>query len=52
VEFGALTKVAYELGARRYLAEFWYDGTDHWRQTLVDNSNFLRAFLDQAEAND
>ncbi len=48
VEFAAITKCAWELGVRRYLAEFWFDGTDAWRQTIRDNNRFLRAFLDEA----
>lgn len=48
VDFAAVTEQPWKLGVRRYLAEFWYDGTDAWRQTLRDNNRFLRGFLDRA----
>ena len=48
VDFGKITDCAWRLGVRRYLAEFWYDGSDGWRQTIRENDRFLRAFLDKA----
>lgn len=48
VDFGAVTRCAWSLGVRRYLAEFWYGGTDDWRKTIRENNRFLRAFLDKA----
>lgn len=46
VDFAQITKCAWQLGVRRYLAEFWYDGTDRWPQTLRETSAFLRKHLD------
>ena len=46
VDFKAVTACAMDLGVRRYLAEFWYDGTDTWRDTLRGNASFLRHYLD------
>ena len=48
VDFEAVTKCAYEMGARRYLAEFWYVGNDDWKEIIRYNSNFLRSYLDKA----
>jgi len=48
VDFAKITRCAWELGIRRYLAEFWYDGTDTWRDTLRATSDFLRGYLDSA----
>ena len=48
VDFGAMTGEAWRLGVRRYMAEFWYDGTDTWRETLRENNLFLRQYLDRA----
>lgn len=48
VAFGPVTHKAYELGVRRYLAEFWYDGSSDWESVLRDNARFLRNFLDRA----
>ncbi len=49
VDFAAMTRTAYALGVRRYLAEFWYDKDTNWKQVLSDNNQFLRRHLDAAE---
>ena len=49
VDFKELCSTAYQLGVRRFLAEFWYAGTDQWEADLYHNCKFLRGFLDQAE---
>lgn len=49
VDFATMCNAAYKLGVRRYLAEFWYDGTERWENILIENCKFLRNFLDQAE---
>lgn len=46
VDFAAITRTAWELGVRRYLAEFWYDGAPDWMDTLKRNNYFLKSFLD------
>ncbi len=51
VDFAAVTRQAYRMGVRRYLAEFWYMGQENWRETLRGNCRFLRQFLDAAERN-
>ena len=47
VDFDAVTKAAFSLGVRRYLAEFWYTGQTCWREDIAANARFLRKFLDQ-----
>ena len=49
VDFAGITKTAMDMGVRRFLAEFWYDGRTDWKQMLRDNNRFLRHYLDQAE---
>lgn len=49
VDFAAITKQAWALGVRRFVAEFWYkEGTD-WRAELEKANAFLRGYLDQAK---
>lgn len=39
----------YRQGVRRYVAEFWYDGGDNWKEVLKHNRDFLDAQFDKAE---
>ncbi len=48
VDFAGITRQASLMGVRRYTAEFWYDGTDAWKDTLSANNGFLRQYLDAA----
>lgn len=48
VDFGGMTRTAYRLGVRRYLAEFWDDGRETWPELLRENNTFLRRYLDAA----
>ncbi len=48
VDFSTAAKTAAEMGVRRFLAEFWYDGSKDWKKTLEYNSAFLRRYLDEA----
>lgn len=47
VDFDSVTRTAFSLGVRRYLAEFWYTGQTGWRQDIAANARFLRTFLDR-----
>lgn len=38
----------YRQGVRRYVAEFWYDGGDDWKEVLKHNRDFLDAQFDKA----
>lgn len=46
VPFEELIRLAWRLGVRRYLAEFWYKGGDSWREDLQSTADFLREFLE------
>lgn len=47
VDFDSVTRTAFSLGVRCYLAEFWYTGQTGWRQDIAANARFLRTFLDR-----
>lgn len=47
VDFAKIVRKSWELGARRFVAEFWYrDGSD-WRGELASANNFMRGYLDK-----
>jgi predicted hexulose-6-phosphate isomerase len=49
VDFSEVIQIAWHLGIRLYVAEFWYSGAaGSWRETLRGNNRFLRNFLDKA----
>ena len=41
VNFEAIIQKSYEMGVRRYTAEFWYVGQENWMQTIADSHSFL-----------
>ncbi len=49
VDFSTMTKAAFSLGVRRYLAEFWYNRHSNWEKELTDNCQYLRTFVDNSE---
>jgi L-ribulose-5-phosphate 3-epimerase/hexulose-6-phosphate isomerase len=48
VDFAEAAKIAWRLGVRLYVGEFWHTGGENWRKTLRDNNCFLRKVLDGA----
>lgn len=49
VDFAAIAAKAWELGVRRFVAEFWYlEGSD-WQQELQRTNEFLRGYLDAVD---
>lgn len=42
VDFPAIVEFAWQLGVRRYVAEFWYTGSDSWREDLLSANQFIR----------
>lgn len=50
VDFATVIRCAWQLGVRRYMAEFWYDGAENWCAMLRQNSAFLRGYLDRCVA--
>jgi L-ribulose-5-phosphate 3-epimerase len=49
VDFPPYIAEFYRQGVRRYVAEFWYDGKDNWREVLKGNREFLDAQFDKAK---
>ena len=50
VDFQTMIHTAWELGVRRYVAEFWYTGSEKWRGDLKRARIMLSSFLDQEQA--
>lgn len=48
VDFSSAISALYEGGVRRYVAEFWYDGGEDWKQVLKRNREFLAGQFDAA----
>jgi len=42
VDFSAIVDLAWRLGVRRYVAEFWYTGSETWQEDLLSASRFIR----------
>jgi L-ribulose-5-phosphate 3-epimerase len=47
VDFSAIVDFAWRLGVRRYVAEFWYTGSDSWREDLLSANRFIRQNFQQ-----
>lgn len=47
VNFQAAIETAWEMGVRKYVAEFWYTGNPDWRNDLKEAQKLLSAPLDQ-----
>ena len=51
VDFLKIMVCAWNLGVRRYLAEFWYDGTENWRGIIQNNHVLLTNYIEAAAQN-
>lgn len=50
VDFEAVIRKVWKMGIRRYVAEFWYKGSENWKQDLKSAREMMTAILDkQAE---
>ena len=49
VDFEKIAARSWELGVRRFVAEFWYKEGSDWRQELKNANDFLRGFLDKLD---
>jgi predicted hexulose-6-phosphate isomerase len=49
VNFKSVINRAWELGARRFVTELWYTGSDSWREDITFAASFARSFLDKEE---
>lgn len=47
VDFPTVIHKTWELGVRRYVAEFWYLEGMNWKQELADANQFMRGYLNQ-----
>lgn len=49
VDFKNAVHTAWELGIRKYVTEFWYTGSDAWKEDLKSASEMFRKILDDEE---
>lgn len=47
VDFEAAIKKAWEMGIRRYVTEFWYKGSENWKEDLVFANTMMSEILDR-----
>ena len=47
VDFQAIADKTWDLGVRRYVAEFWYDPATDWQEELSKANDFIRNYLDK-----
>ena len=47
VDFESAIETAWELGVRKFVAEFWYTGSPRWREDLNAAANRMRELLDR-----
>ena len=47
VDFEEGIAVAWELGVRKFVTEFWYTGNTEWREDLADARGRMAAILDR-----
>ena len=48
VNFCSVAQKSLELGVRMFVAEFWYQGEENWRENMLHNQEFLRKMLENA----
>lgn len=46
VDFEKIIRAAWEIGVRKYVTEFWYQGSSLWQQDVVDANRRMRKILD------
>lgn len=49
VDFGRTIKLAWDLGVRKFVAEFWYTGNENWRDDLKFANEMLSGILDKQD---
>lgn len=49
VNFPAMIDTAWAMGVRKFVTEFWYLGSEKWREDLAFANRSMRALLDQKE---
>lgn len=51
VDFEKIINTAWNLGVRKYVAEFWYTGNENWMDDLYTANHMLTSFLDKEQKN-
>lgn len=46
VKFDKMIDRAWQYGIRKYVTEFWYLGSENWKQDLIESNQKMRAILD------
>lgn len=49
VDFSSMIHTAWNLGVRKYVAEFWYTGSEIWKDDLKDAYRMMSSFLDKEQ---
>lgn len=47
VDFESIIHTAWNIGVRRYVAEFWYTGSENWKEDLLFANEMMRKLLDK-----
>jgi L-ribulose-5-phosphate 3-epimerase len=47
VKFDVMIHTAWKLGIREFVTEFWYVGSENWKQELKDTNSMMRKILDK-----
>ena len=47
MDFEAAIEKAWEMGIRRYVTEFWYKGSENWREDLRFAHDMMTGLLDR-----
>ena len=46
MNFREMIEAAWSIGIRKFVTEFWYKGSEHWREDLANANQTMRAILD------
>ena len=49
VDFPAMIDTAWSMGVRKFVTEFWYLGSENWKEDLAFANKSMRTLLDQKE---
>lgn len=52
VDFEKIIRAAWDIGIRKYVTEFWYQGSKDWRRDLVDTNLRMRKILNEMSSLD
>jgi L-ribulose-5-phosphate 3-epimerase len=46
VDFKEIIRTSWELGVRKYVAEFWYVGNDNWKEVIIEARQFMDKYFE------